>query len=80
MTNYDRWKLDTPDYLENEDGRVISGVHSENVDEQDGPDLQQHLQSASENERQELDRRHQEDSASGENNKRQEVWTVDGPE
>ena len=79
MTPYDHWKLATPDYLENEDDRAISGVHSENVDEQDRSDLQQHLQSASENERQELDRRHQEDSASRESNKRQEVWTVDGP-
>jgi hypothetical protein len=32
MTNYDRWKLATPNYLEDEDDRAISGVHGEIFD------------------------------------------------
>ena len=76
MTNYDRWKLATPDYLEDEDARV----HSTSIDEQDESDLQQHLQSDQEDAKQELDPRGQKDSPSGGGNKRQEIWTHDGPD
>jgi hypothetical protein len=43
MTPYDRWKLATPNYLEDEDDRAISGVHGEIFDGEDGPDLHQNL-------------------------------------
>jgi hypothetical protein len=39
MTNYDQWKLATPNYLEDEDDRAISGVHSEIFDGEGGHDL-----------------------------------------
>jgi hypothetical protein len=36
MTNYDRWKLATPAYLEDdEDDRAISRVHSPIIDGED---------------------------------------------
>jgi hypothetical protein len=45
MTPYDRWKLATPNYLEDEDDRAISGVHGEIFDGEDGPDLHKILRS-----------------------------------
>jgi hypothetical protein len=61
MTNYDRWKLATPNYLEDEDDRAISRVHSTIIDGEDGPDLRTDLRFDSQDEGQELDHRHQED-------------------
>ena len=61
MTNYDRWKLATPNYLEDEDDRAISGVHGEIFDGEDGPDLRADLRFDSQDAGQELDHRHQED-------------------
>jgi hypothetical protein len=61
MTNYDRWKLATPNYLEDEDDGAISRVHSTIIDGEDGPDLRADLRFDSQDAGQELDRRHQED-------------------
>jgi hypothetical protein len=43
MTNYDRWKLATPNYLEDEDDGAIPRVHSTIIDGEDGPDLRENL-------------------------------------
>jgi hypothetical protein len=61
MTPYDRWKLATPNYLEDEDDGAISRVHSTIIDGEDGPDLRTDLRFDSQDEGQELDHRHQED-------------------
>ena len=61
MTNYDRWKLATPAYLEDdEDDRAISRVHSPIIDGEDGPDLRENLRFDSQDAGEELDCRHQE--------------------
>ena len=78
MTNYDQWKLATPNYLEDEDDRAISGVHGEIFDGEDGPDIHPGLRCNSQDAGEELNHRHQEDSASGASNQRQKIWTVDG--
>jgi hypothetical protein len=61
MTPYDRWKLATPNYLEDEDDRAISRVHSTIIDGEDGPDLRPDLRFDSQDAGQELDHRHQKD-------------------
>ncbi len=58
MTNYDRWKLATPNYLEDEDDRAISGVHSEIFDGEGGHDIHPCLRCNSQDAGQELDYRH----------------------
>ena len=35
MTNYDRWKLATPDYLEDTDGKE-EALHSDFIGDEDG--------------------------------------------
>ena len=51
MTNYDRWKLATPNYLEDEDE-----IHSEKLDGEGEHDLHQYLWSDPQDERQWADR------------------------
>jgi hypothetical protein len=59
MTPYDRWKLATPNYLEDEDDRAISGVHGEIFDGEDGPDIHPGLRCNSQDAGEELNHRHQ---------------------
>jgi hypothetical protein len=51
MTNYDRWKLATPNYLEDEDE-----IHSEKLDGEGEHDLHQYIQCDPKDERQGADR------------------------
>ena len=46
MTNYDRWKLATPDYLEDTDGDDGKGlrIHDTDVDVEGGHDLRRSVQ------------------------------------
>ena len=59
MTNYDRWKLATPNYLEDEDDRAISGVHGEIFDGEGKHDVHPCLRCDSQDERQGTDLRRQ---------------------
>jgi hypothetical protein len=49
MTNYDRWKLATPDYLEDTD--EVSRVHDTDTDVESGYDLRGGIQLADSDEK-----------------------------
>ena len=59
MTNYDRWKLATPNYLEDEDDGAISGVHDTSIDGEGKHDVHPCLRCDSQDERQGTDLRRQ---------------------